>query len=207
MVKSPKSFKRKLTNLSLIPKTSILFKLPLDIKTLLIFTLILTIFTFIFTQLTHPLAIGLLLVIHTTTTAILITLIIDSPWFSYILFLVFLGGILVLFIYVTSLASNEIFSFKKVSTSLIPIFLLPRIIILLIDPLLYIIPISTQDTLNHRKEFQEMLAIKFYNESIIIITLALAVYLFIALVAVVKITNLCQGPLRPAKTYVNTHSN
>jgi NADH-ubiquinone oxidoreductase chain 6 len=34
----------------------------------------------------------------------------DNFVYSYILFLVILGGVLVLFIYITSLVSNEVFS-------------------------------------------------------------------------------------------------
>ena len=49
---------------------------------------------------------GLTLLIQTILVSIISGLITKTFWFSYILFLVFLGGILVLFIYVTSLASN-----------------------------------------------------------------------------------------------------
>jgi len=66
----------------------------------------------IFSTIKHPLAMGLILLIQTIFICLLRGLLIKSFWFSYILFLIFIGGILVLFIYVTSLASNEIFSFS-----------------------------------------------------------------------------------------------
>jgi NADH-ubiquinone oxidoreductase chain 6 len=66
----------------------------------------------LFTRLKHPLSVGLLLLVQTTIIALCAGSIRHSFWISYIIFLIFLGAILVLFIYVASLASNEKFDFK-----------------------------------------------------------------------------------------------
>jgi len=57
-------------------------------------------------------------------------------WFSYILFIIIIGGMLVLFIYITRLASNEIFSPSN-KTLIIILPILPA--------LLYIIPTLTNN--------------------------------------------------------------
>nr|QNV11699.1 NADH dehydrogenase subunit 6 [Rhamphomyia barbata] len=78
--------------------------------TQMILSLMIMISSFIFMQMNHPLAMGLMLLMQTFLICLITGLMTKSFWFSYILFLIFLGGMLVLFIYVTSLASNEMFS-------------------------------------------------------------------------------------------------
>lgn len=101
---------------------------------------------------------------------------------------------LVLFIYVTRLASNEIF---KLSTKLI---LITPIIIPIILLLFYNFPfhIYRQETLNFIpiNNSTTLPLIKLYNFPTNIITLILASYLFLTLIAVVKIINIFKGPLR-----------
>ena len=70
-----------------------------------------------------------MLLIQTLLICLITGLIAKRFWFSYILFLIFLGGILVLFIYVTSLASNEIFTLSIKLTLISFIFLIIRSII------------------------------------------------------------------------------
>nr|UUJ36846.1 NADH dehydrogenase subunit 6 [Epeorus sp. 02 ZXM-2022a] len=155
---------------------------------------------FTFLTMTHPLAMGLILLCQTLLIALLTGLLAPSFWFSYILFLVFLGGMLVLFIYVTSLASNEMFS---ISAQTMVLSITASIILFgftcVNDPTLWTTPnlydqsnlidwTSPQPTLN--------LLIKLYNNPTHLLTLLLVLYLFLTLVAVVTITQIFQGPLR-----------
>jgi len=64
-----------------------------------------------------------MLILQTLLVALISGLIIDRFWFSYILVLIFLGGILILFIYVAALASNEQINMNPPQT--------PRIILIL----------------------------------------------------------------------------
>jgi NADH-ubiquinone oxidoreductase chain 6 len=77
----------------------------------------------------HPLAVGIILLIQTIITCLIRGLINKRFWFQYILFMEFVGGMLVLFIYVTRLASNEIFSLST-KTIIITFLVIPRIIII-----------------------------------------------------------------------------
>ena len=92
------------------------------------------IFRIIFIQIIHPLAIGLISLIQSLLICLITGLISKRFWFSYILFLIFLGGILVLFIYVTSLASNEIFTISvKLIFLTITFFIISILIFYFID--------------------------------------------------------------------------
>lgn len=124
-------------------------------------------------------------------------------WFSYVLFLIFLGGILVLFIYVTSLASNEIFNFsiKLLIFSLCNFFSIYVIFIIIDKNLIinYLINYENDTLLNIKRYLIEnsLILNKLYNFPINLITIILIIYLFLTLIAVVKITNIFEGPLRP----------
>nr|YP_009652935.1 NADH dehydrogenase subunit 6 [Fucellia costalis]QCG69887.1 NADH dehydrogenase subunit 6 [Fucellia costalis] len=163
---------------------------------------LLFIFNFIFMNMKHPLAMGLTLLIQTTLVCLTSGLMTKSFWFSYILFLVFLGGMLVLFIYVTSLASNEMFSFsiKLLFISLI-IFMLSMTTLFFMDKniLLQYFNLETQSISNMNSYLMEnsLSLNKLYNYPTNLLTILLMNYLLITLIAVVKITNLFKGPLRP----------
>lgn len=155
-----------------------------------------------FLQINHPLRIGLILLIQTTIICCISGLITKSFWFSYILFLIFIGGILVLFIYVTSLASNEIFSLSiKILTIIITILILLIIIVIFIDKLIIIFnqinnEINSIIYLNSYISENTLNLNKLYNYPTNIITLLLINYLLITLIATVKITKLFYGPIR-----------
>nr|QIT03242.1 NADH dehydrogenase subunit 6 [Sarcophaga pterygota] len=167
----------------------------------ILYTLLL-IFNFIFFNMKHPLAMGLTLLIQTTLICLTSGLITKTFWFSYILFLVFLGGMLVLFIYVTSLASNEMFSLSiKLMITTITMFLLSISILLIMDKNILMQYANTEmksiiDMNSYIME-NSMSLIKLYNYPTNLLTIMLMNYLLITLIAVVKITKLFKGPLRP----------
>lgn len=146
---------------------------------------------------------GLILLWQTVLICLISGILRNTFWFSYVLFLIFLGGILVLFIYVTSLASNEIFNFsiKLIWINAI-IFVIFFLLILLIDKSLFInyfINFESQNLffiMNFQNENSLSLN-KLYNFPNNLITIIVIIYLFLTLIAVVKITNIFEGPLRP----------
>lgn len=110
---------------------------------------------------------------------------------------------LVLFIYVTSLASNEIFNFS-IKILLVNFFLLIFInfFILFFDKTLVINYSKNYEsnllTLQYRFLPENNLILnKLYNFPTNLITILLIIYLFLTLIAIVKITNIFEGPLRP----------
>nr|AOY07753.1 NADH dehydrogenase subunit 6 [Anastrepha striata] len=158
--------------------------------------------SFIFIQMNHPLAMGLMLLIQTMQICLLTGLMAKSFWFSYVLFLIFLGGVLVLFIYVTSLASNEMFSLSmKTAFSFMLIFILLMGSSWLMDKSYtsFFIQNNEMQTMFNLNMFTEENSLnlhKLYNYPTNLITILLMNYLLITLIAVVKITKLFYGPLR-----------
>nr|Q33635.2 RecName: Full=NADH-ubiquinone oxidoreductase chain 6; AltName: Full=NADH dehydrogenase subunit 6 [Anopheles albimanus] len=169
---------------------------------LIIMTLCL-IMSFIFMQMKHPLSMGLMLLIQTFLTCLITSIYVKTFWFSYVLFLIFLGGMLILFIYVTSLSSNEMFSmsFSLTLISLI-IFSIFTIVFFMIDKSLieqFITNMEMEKLSNMNNLINEnILSLnKMYNFPTNLITLLLINYLFLTLLVTVKITKKFYGPLRP----------
>nr|AWB98664.1 NADH dehydrogenase subunit 6 [Anopheles triannulatus] len=169
---------------------------------LIIMTLCL-IMSFTFMQMKHPLSMGLMLLIQTFLTCLITSIYVKTFWFSYILFLIFLGGMLILFIYVTSLSSNEMFSmsFSLTMISLI-IFSIFTILFFIIDKSLieqFITNMEMEKLSNINNLINEnILSLnKMYNFPTNLITLLLINYLFLTLLVTVKITKKFYGPLRP----------
>lgn len=153
----------------------------------------------LFTRLTHPLSIGLALLFQTMLICATAGLSNLSFWFSYILFLIFLGGILVLFIYVTSLASNEMF--KPSIVYILTIIMISSIgtLFLFLDPI-----ILMQNTLIKIRSFIKAffcsrdieLISTIYRRSNMNLTIFIVFYLLLTLIVVVKVTGNFFGPLR-----------
>ena len=61
----------------------------------------------LFSSSLNPLSMGLFILLHTFIVCLYFATISSRFWFSLILFLVFLGGLIIIFIYVASLAPNK----------------------------------------------------------------------------------------------------
>nr|QII42044.1 NADH dehydrogenase subunit 6 [Anopheles sinensis]QII42057.1 NADH dehydrogenase subunit 6 [Anopheles sinensis] len=171
--------------------------------TKLIIMTICLIMSFIFMQMKHPLSMGLMLLIQTFLTCLLTGIYVKTFWFSYVLFLIFLGGMLILFIYVTSLSSNEMFSMSfKLTIISFMIFMFMMTVFFIMDKSL-----TEQFIMNMEMEKISMMnnlinenilsLNKMYNFPTNLITLLLINYLFLTLLVTVKITKKFYGPLRP----------
>nr|QLY89964.1 NADH dehydrogenase subunit 6 [Sympycnus pulicarius] len=167
-----------------------------------IMSILIFISAFTFIQMNHPLAMGLMLLIQTLFICLITGIVSKTFWFSYILFLVFLGGMLVLFIYVTSLASNEMFSMSiKMTFMGTSIIFFALILSQFMDMNMFQSFIENHEMNSYfsmeslLKENVLMLN-KIYNYPTNFLTLILINYLLITLIAIVKITNVFYGPLR-----------
>nr|YP_010439614.1 NADH dehydrogenase subunit 6 [Bastilla crameri]UTC33502.1 NADH dehydrogenase subunit 6 [Bastilla crameri] len=154
--------------------------------------------------LNNPLSMGLMILFQTLLTCMLSGMLIKTYWFSYILFLTFLGGLLVLFIYVSSIASNELF---KPSFNAKLLFIIFLSFLMLIQTVfmnnLFWMNFSFNSDMNNFMSLSlffnnenKINLNKIYNNQTFMIMLMLIIYLFITLIAVVKITNIFYGPLR-----------
>uniref|UniRef100_UPI00300154E0 NADH dehydrogenase subunit 6 n=1 Tax=Parotis fallacialis TaxID=3112170 RepID=UPI00300154E0 len=162
-------------------------------------------FSFFMLFMSHPLSMGLMILIQTMMICMISGIMISTYWFSYILFLTFLGGLLVLFIYVSSIASNEMFliSFKMKMT------FFTMILIIITYSLMSKYNLNwlnfNINNMEMNKFFNMFLFFnnenkinlsKLYNNQTFLIMMMMIIYLFITLIAMVKITNIFYGPLR-----------
>nr|URX54107.1 NADH dehydrogenase subunit 6 [Neotermes sp. 4 AB-2022a] len=145
-----------------------------------------------FTQMSHPLAMGMMLLLQTMMMCLISGLMHQSFWFQYILFMVFVGGMLVLFIYVASLASNEMFSLSTkmmlMATAMIATMMMIK------DQT----TIDSKETELYTTTSNEIITMtsKLYNQPNGTMTILMALYLLMTLIVVVKVTNVSMGPLR-----------
>nr|YP_010261224.1 NADH dehydrogenase subunit 6 [Eiconaxius baja]UIB39165.1 NADH dehydrogenase subunit 6 [Eiconaxius baja] len=160
-------------------------------------TPIIMLMSFLFTRLLHPLSMGLVLLLQTCLICISSGLSNQSFWFSYILFLIFLGGMLVLFIYVASLASNEPFKFSLTASVLPFLFIIFLGLFLMTDNLCLFskIMISTSSLISESYNYLSLISM-LYSIPTMKFTLYMVMYLLLTLFAIVKITSIHFGPLR-----------
>nr|YP_010528881.1 NADH dehydrogenase subunit 6 [Scopula subpunctaria]AVM80874.1 NADH dehydrogenase subunit 6 [Ectropis obliqua]UXW89753.1 NADH dehydrogenase subunit 6 [Scopula subpunctaria] len=169
-------------------------------------SMLMIILSIIMIFLNHPLSIGLLILMQTLLMCLISGMLIKTYWFSYILFLTFLGGLLVLFIYVSSIASNELFN---ISFNTKMLFMFSIMLLMMSQLYLYLFEnLNWMNLSNNMNDTDNMMNLSFfnnenkinlnklYNNHTYMIMMMLVIYLFISLVAIVKITNIFYGPLR-----------
>nr|QCG69873.1 NADH dehydrogenase subunit 6 [Cyllorhynchites ursulus] len=162
---------------------------------MIMMTMLITSIMFMFMN--HPLSFGLILLMQTTFTALVTGTMNFNYWFSYILFLIMIGGMLVLFIYMTSIASNEKFKFSFklfVSWSFLTF---SSLIVLMIDSMFLSTKSFNNSMINQPIIVNEMLSMnKYFNYPNNLNMTIIILYLLITLIAVVKITDSQYGPLQ-----------
>nr|WRO44842.1 NADH dehydrogenase subunit 6 [Prothemus semimetallicus] len=147
--------------------------------------------------LTHPLSMGLNLLVQTIAIAMITGLMSLNFWISYLLFLVMVGGMLILFMYMTSIASNEKFSFSKMLMILTMMFFILACLIFILNPKLNIFPVKNIDSIEFMKfSTYELSPNKYFINNSKFILSILIIYLFITLIAIVNISKNSLGPLR-----------
>nr|ALO76860.1 NADH deshydrogenase subunit 6 [Timarcha goettingensis] len=164
-------------------------------KFLMIF---MTLLSMIFLFLNHPLSFGLILLFQTIMISLMTGLMMYNFWFSYILFLVMIGGMLVLFIYMTSVASNEKFKFSfKIFSLIISFFIISSIMLFSMDTLISNYNLNLTELINYNNLINYKLNLnKYLNFPNNWIMMMLIIYLLIILIVIVKIIDTKQGPLR-----------
>lgn len=150
-------------------------------------------FTLIIILTKHPLSIGFVLLIETILASLLCGLNIRTYLLSYILFLIFIGGILILFIYISRIASNEKFHILNILSTTIIIIIRILIVIKLklnLEYSLYnnnIVPLEL---------YYNITINKLYSLPSGMLTLIIVIYLLFTLIVVSNIIGNKFSPLR-----------
>lgn len=135
-------------------------------------------------KINNPIIITLIIVFIALITALIFCIEISS-WYSFLLFLIYVGGILVIFAYFTATSPNQYNKRRKGIFIIIPV---------LFSTLLFTILITNKTILSINRQARQLI-ILFTNPNIytlIIITLIL----LITIVIVVKLSSRSKGPLR-----------
>nr|YP_009515325.1 NADH dehydrogenase subunit 6 [Limnadia lenticularis]AXH81658.1 NADH dehydrogenase subunit 6 [Limnadia lenticularis] len=148
------------------------------------------IFTFIF--LNHPLSMAVNLFFQTLILCLVLNTAGGSPWYSYILFLVFLGGLLVIFAYVSAFASNEKFNVSILNSGVV-----------LISAFFFSFDCGGFKGWGYYERFfwvfqllKNWVGNYFYTLCFGGVTLFLVMYLLLSLLIVVRLNRMAEGPLR-----------
>nr|QCI09373.1 NADH dehydrogenase subunit 6 [Lygaeus sp. FS-2019] len=140
-----------------------------------------------FMMVSHPLSMVIIIIMQTMFISLMTGMMIKSFWFSYIILIIMMSGMLVLFIYMASIASNEKFKFSIKLT--ITMMLTP--ITLLFYNMNYYSTTNLSDLM--------MLLQNLFNFPSMLLTIMLTIYLLFTMITVSKIVNIHEGPLRIKK--------
>nr|AXI98659.1 NADH dehydrogenase subunit 6 [Pseudoniphargus multidens] len=145
-----------------------------------------------------PLFLSLLIILQTITLAIIINMITMTSWFSFMLIMIYLSGMMVIFIYVSSMASNELF-FPN-NYMLAPLFTVFTIAAALTYSHMLDAPSDYTNELNLiLTKITIFKTMKMYSKPLFIMTILLIIYLLLAMIMVSKNSSFSYGPLRSFK--------
>nr|AYR05199.1 NADH dehydrogenase subunit 6 [Coleoptera sp. ACP-2013] len=162
----------------------------------LLMTSLMTSLTIMF--ITHPLSMGGLILMQTILISITISNLSTTTWFSYILFLVMIGGLMILFIYMTSIASNEKFKLKLNLMLTFPSLIMLTSFMPMKTSLFFSLLLKNSEFFNNNLNLPTTTTLtKFMIWPSSTLLLFIILYLLITMIAIVKITKNPLGPLRP----------
>nr|AZL93100.1 NADH dehydrogenase subunit 6 [Arge similis] len=152
----------------------------------------------------HPMMLGMNLLIQTIMLIMLLGSMNKTFWFSYIMFLIMIGALIVLFIYMTSITSNKKFKFNNMN--ILMIILLMIIMMMLyfkIDQMIMFMKIIMEESINLNNEInnnnnnqESLMMSSMYNQLEKLITFILINYLLYVLFIIVKIIDIKKGMMR-----------
>nr|ATI10819.1 NADH dehydrogenase subunit 6 [Megalophasma granulatum] len=135
----------------------------------------------------HPLSMGLTIIMQTIIISMTTSIMYKSSWFSFILFMMYVGGMMVLFIYVISLIPNMLFTLNLKNMSMIIMIMMMSMMLI---PQKYF-TMNTDMNMMNNNILNNMYAMPF-NMLIIM----MASYLLFTMITVFKIIENNKSPLR-----------
>nr|QWC53819.1 NADH dehydrogenase subunit 6 [Concaveplana rufolineata] len=138
----------------------------------------------------NPMSMGIMLLISTISMILLINKMMMSSWFSMITFLMMIGGLLIIFTYMSSIASNEKFKLN------IKIIFMMIVIMTLSEDMLNSNQTEETENLLMLNDVETMSMMKLYNTKSMLLTMMLVIYLLLTMIIVSMIVKHNKGPLR-----------
>nr|YP_010271154.1 NADH dehydrogenase subunit 6 [Gargara genistae]UKB86919.1 NADH dehydrogenase subunit 6 [Gargara genistae] len=139
-----------------------------------------------------PMSMMFILLIQTLLSVLIMNMINSSSWIPMITFLTMIGGLMIIFMYMSSITSNEKFKLNlKMTFIMIMTFMMTEDMI---------IDMPNQEFQMIQNSLDNMMSMnKMYSKSMTMTTMMI-MYLLLTMISVNKIIKLFEGPLR-SKTY------
>nr|AWV84300.1 NADH dehydrogenase subunit 6 [Babras sonorivox] len=150
-------------------------------------------FNLLFLMTNHPLSMGCILLLQTIMASLMCSLNMSTYLLSYILFLIFVGGMLVLFMYMSSIASNE--KFYSMNITIIIIMMSISLIAIMI-PSMSLNNEMYNNNISLINPYINMMMVKLYSFPSGLMTLMIIIYLLFTLIVVSNIVGIKFSPLR-----------
>nr|AWV84118.1 NADH dehydrogenase subunit 6 [Tettigades sp. 2 PL2017] len=141
----------------------------------------------------HPLSMGFTLLMETILASLICSLNMSNYLLSYILFLIFIGGMLILFMYMSSIASNEKFYMLNVLSIMIMMIISILIVIKMKLNLEYSL---YNENIGSLELHSNLTMNKLYSLPSGMLTLMMMIYLLFTLIVVSNIIGNKFSPLR-----------
>nr|QLY90152.1 NADH dehydrogenase subunit 6 [Erpobdella testacea] len=114
-----------------------------------------------------------------------LTGILFSSWYSFLIFLIYIGGMMVMFSYFVALSPNQYMKIKSVIT------------IMMMTMLMVSIPTYFSNNLFQLNNTMKFDSLYLYNPTLMSILLFMIMMLLMMMLIVVKMVSTSKGPLRP----------
>nr|YP_009228440.1 NADH dehydrogenase subunit 6 [Idioscopus nitidulus]AKU47327.1 NADH dehydrogenase subunit 6 [Idioscopus nitidulus] len=137
-----------------------------------------------------PMSMGMLLMLQTMLMTVLMNKMLSTSWMPMITFLMMIGGLLILFIYMSSLASNEKFKMNKKTLTLI------LITMIITEEFMQDTPIYESQKMIYSEQIEQMSLMKLFNKKSFLVTMIMVMYLLLTMIVVTKMVKHYEGPLR-----------
>nr|YP_011036729.1 NADH dehydrogenase subunit 6 [Xestocephalus limpidissimus]WRK21333.1 NADH dehydrogenase subunit 6 [Xestocephalus limpidissimus] len=137
-----------------------------------------------------PMPMGMLLITQTLIMTMLMNKICSTSWFTLMTFLMMIGGMMIIIMYMTSITSNEKFKMN------IMISMLIIILVTMSDELMIELQINENQEMINLINTEKLSMIKMYNNKSMLLTLMMILYLLLTMISISKIIKHNKGPLR-----------
>nr|QHV34330.1 NADH dehydrogenase subunit 6 [Gessius sp. 'rufidorsus'] len=142
----------------------------------------------------NPMSMGMLLMMQTLLSTMIMSLMLKTSWFPMITFLMMIGGLMIIFMYMTSISSNEKFKLNlKIMLMMIIMMVIP------LESMISEIQINENMDMKY-KTIEKLSLMKMYSKKSISMCLLMVMYLLLSMITISKIVKHNEGPLR-SKNY------
>nr|AEV56619.1 NADH dehydrogenase subunit 6 [Kokeshia sp. NKU02] len=147
----------------------------------------------LFMSVNHPLSMSFILIIQMLLAVMITGMIMKSFWYAYIAFMMILGGVLILFIYMASVASNE----KVILMKNYLLFMLPNM--LMITPYKILIEFK-HNNMYKINQCEQMISLsKMFTPPTMMLTILMILMLLLTMLSVSYMINVFEGPMQMKK--------